>query len=59
MISWVEECHSIVDFVVLISGSTSYVFNASLGLHKGCQLPPLLFLLVVDSSIEFYLRKRR
>lgn len=46
MISCIDECYSIVNFVVLINGLASDFFKPSHGLKQGCRLSPLLFLLV-------------
>jgi len=41
-------CFTSVSFVVLINGATSPFFISKKGLHMGCPLSPLLFLLVAE-----------
>ena len=36
------------NFVLLINGLPTRTFSASGGLHQGCHLSPLLFLLIVE-----------
>ena len=45
-IRWVMSCITTVSFLVLINGAASPFFHAKRGLHQGCLLSPLLFLLV-------------
>jgi hypothetical protein len=47
-IRWVMCCIYSASFVVLINGSASPFFRAERGLHQGCPLSPLLFLLVAE-----------
>jgi len=47
-INWIMSCISTVSFAVLINGETSTFFSAERGLHQGCLLSPLLFLLVAE-----------
>ena len=49
VVNWIMECITIANFVVLINGCPSPSFFASRGLHQGCTLSPLLFLLMVES----------
>ena len=41
-------CISSATFVVLINGTPSNFFPASHGIHQGCPLSPLLFILVIE-----------
>lgn len=52
-IRWVMSCVTSISFVVLINGATSPFFSLRRGLHQGCPLSPLLFLLVVESLSHF------
>jgi len=47
---WIMGCIKSSYFIVLINGSLSTsFFHSSKGLHQGCPLSPLLFLIVTDS----------
>jgi hypothetical protein len=45
-INWVMSCISYTSFFFLINGSASPLFHVERGLRQGCNLSPLLFLLV-------------
>lgn len=49
------------NFVVLINGSPSSVFNATKGLRWGCPLSPLLFLLAIEalSKNDYFSKKTK
>jgi hypothetical protein len=47
-INWIMGCISSVSFAVLINGVASPFFQSERGLHQGCPLSPLLFLLVAE-----------
>eukprot|EP01018_Ginkgo_biloba_P015812 Gb_04908 [translate_table: standard] len=44
-----EDCFKSVSYLVLINNSASSFFISSWGLHQGCPLSPLLFLIVVEA----------
>ena len=41
-------CLSSAKFAVLVNGTPSSFFSASRGIHQGCPLSPLLFILVIE-----------
>jgi hypothetical protein len=47
-IKWIMDYISSVSFTVLINGATSPFFTCEKGIHQGCPLSPLLFLLVAE-----------
>ena len=46
-VNWIMGCIFSATFVVLINGTPSNFFLASCGIHQGCPLSPLLFILVI------------
>ena len=48
VIRWIMSCISTVSFAILINGSASPFIHSKRGLHQGCPLSPLLFLLVAE-----------
>jgi hypothetical protein len=53
--SWIAHCMSLVRFSVLVNDTSTGFFSGSHGLRKGDPLFPLLFVLVMDAQVEYYL----
>ena len=47
-IRWIMACTTSVKYDVIINGMPSEFFAAKRGLHQGCALSPLLFIIVMD-----------
>lgn len=48
-VNWIMGCVTSSCFVVLVNGTPSDFFPASRGVHRGCFLSPLLFILIIES----------
>jgi hypothetical protein len=49
MTNWILACVNSTSFVVLVNGKATDFFRSGRGLHQGCPLCPLLFILVMES----------
>jgi hypothetical protein len=54
--NWILSCVTSENFAVLINGETSHMFKSGRGLHQGCPLSPLLFILVME-GLSLLLKK--
>ena len=57
-VNWIMGCLSTVNFAVLVNGTRSTFFTASLGIRQGCPLSPLLFILVIE-GLSLLIREAR
>jgi hypothetical protein len=46
--NWIMSCVTTSTFVVLFNGEATEFFKSGRGLHQGCPLSPLLFILVME-----------
>lgn len=49
MINWVMACVEGVNYAIIINGIPSYFFPIARGLHQGCPLLPLIFILAMNT----------
>jgi len=49
MIRWIMACVEDVNYAVIINGMPSSYFSTARGLHHGCSLSPLIFILAMDA----------
>jgi hypothetical protein len=54
--NWILSCVTNTNFVVLINGETSQMFQSGRGLRQGCPLSPLLFILIME-GLSLLLKK--
>ena len=47
-INWIMWCITSISFSILINGAATNFFHVERGLHQGCPLSPLLFLLLME-----------
>ena len=49
IISWIKTCIRKPWIVPLVNGRVKKLFKASWGIHQGCPLSPLLYIIMMDS----------